>query len=91
METEKSTYTKTTAIDPVCQMEVEPGVTRLVSLYQGHGYWFCFEDCREAFEMNPRKHLVPKPAKRKGWLGRYLDRIAKANQKEFCRSGLRGH
>ncbi len=88
---EKSTNSETTFIDPVCHMEVEPGVTRLVSLYQGHSYWFCSEDCRKAFEMNPRKLLEPKPLKRKGWLGRYLDRMAKANQKEFGTSGPRCH
>jgi YHS domain-containing protein len=88
---EKSTNTETTFIDPVCHMEVEPGVTRLVSLYQGHSYWFCSLDCRKAFEMNPQKHLEPKPLKRKGWLGRYLDRMAKANQKEFGNSAPRCH
>ena len=80
---EKSISTKTAAIDPVCRMEVEPGLTRLVSLYQGHSYWFCSLDCRETFEINPGKHLEKKPAKRKGWLGHYLDRMAKANQKEW--------
>ncbi|NIM96516.1 MAG: YHS domain-containing protein, partial [candidate division Zixibacteria bacterium] len=28
-------------IDPVCGMKVVPGKTKLVSLYQGHSYWFC--------------------------------------------------
>jgi len=74
-------------VDPVCGMEVEPGKTRLVAVYQGHSYWFCSLKCREAFEMNPRKYLEPKPAKHKGWLGRYLERLSKANQKEFGSGG----
>ena len=41
--------------DPVCGMKVEPGMTRLVSNYQGHSYWFCSEDCRRAFEKNPEE------------------------------------
>jgi Cu+-exporting ATPase len=58
--------------DPVCRMEVIPGLTRLATIYQGRGYWFCSEDCRSAFEMNPQKYLDPKGAKRKGWFRRYL-------------------
>ena len=80
---EESTNTEQAFIDPVCRIKVEPGVTRMVSLYQGHSYWFCSPECREVFETNPRKHLEKKPAKRKGWLGRHLNRLAKANQREW--------
>ena len=80
---EEFTNRETSFIDPVCSIEVEPCVTRMVSLYQGHSYWFCSLECREAFEMNPRKHLEKKTANRKGWLGRHLDRLARANQKEW--------
>ncbi len=72
--------------DPVCGMKVEPGMTRLVSNYQGHSYWFCSEDCRRAFEKNPEKYLNPKTIKHKwptGWWGRYLERMAKANKELF--------
>lgn len=92
-----STSNKTMAeaiFDPVCGMSVVPGQTKLVSVHQGHSYWFCAEACRQAFEENPQKYLEPKPpkpAKRKGWLGRYLERLAKANQKEFGSSGPRCH
>jgi YHS domain-containing protein len=68
------------AIDPVCGMTVEPKRTNLVSTYQGRDYWFCEEACRRAFEANPQKYLVTKPAKKKGWIRRYLDRIAKSNE-----------
>lgn len=76
-------------IDPVCGMKVVPGKTKLVSLYQGRSYWFCAQTCREAFEANPQKHLGPK--KRKSWLGRYLERLAKANEQEFGASGPKCH
>jgi YHS domain-containing protein len=72
-------------IDPVCLMEVNPGQTRLLAIYRGHSYWFCSKDCRTAFEMNPRKYLDAKSAKRKGWLKRYLERIAGVNREEFGR------
>lgn len=71
------------AIDPVCGMDVHPASTKLVSVHEGHSYWFCAETCRRAFEANPKKYLETEPAKKKGWIGRYLDRMAKANEKEF--------
>jgi len=64
-----------TMIDPVCGMNVPPGKTALVSVYEGNSYYFCAEDCREAFEENPEDYLTSKAAKRKGFWGRYLDRL----------------
>lgn len=72
-----------TAIDPVCGMDVVPGKTRLVSVYRGQSFWFCASGCREAFETNPKKYLGLKRPKQKGWFKRYLDRMAKANQKHM--------
>ena len=77
--------------DPVCGMDVEPGRTKLVSVHKGHSYWFCAEACRMAFEANPKKYLEPKPVKKKGWFGRYLERMAKTNEKEFGYAGPRCH
>jgi YHS domain-containing protein len=78
-------------IDPVCGMDVEPGKTKLVSVYQGRSYWFCAETCRRAFEANPNKYLESKPDKKKGWFRRYLERMAKTNEKEFGCTGPRCH
>jgi len=36
------------------------------------------ESCRKAFEANPDNYLEAKPKKRKGWWGRYLERLNKA-------------
>jgi YHS domain-containing protein len=79
--TVKDTPIKT--IDPVCGMEVEPERTKLVALYKGKSYCFCAEGCRKAFEADPGKYLEPKPLKKKGWFGRYLNRLSKINEKEF--------
>ena len=80
-----------TVIDPVCGMSVVPGETKLVSLYEGRSYWFCAEGCREAFEANPGKYLARKATKPKCWFGRYLARMAKANQEVFGCSGPKCH
>jgi YHS domain-containing protein len=69
-------------IDPVCGMKVDPGKTDLVATHQGCSYYFCAEACRKAFETNHKKYLegTDKP---KGWWGRYLERMAKANKGLF--------
>ena len=83
------TEPKTKSIDPVCGMEVDPGSAKFVSVHKGNKYWFCAEACRRAFEADPEKYLKPKPAKKKGLIGRYLDRLARTNQKEFGSAGPR--
>lgn len=64
-------------IDPVCLMEVGSGKRDLTFTYQMRTYHFCAEGCRKAFESNPDKYLTQKPPQRKGWWGRYLDRLTK--------------
>ena len=88
---EKLANPTATNIDPVCGMAVSPGKTGLVAIYQGHSYWFCARSCREAFEMNPQKYLKSRTPRRKGWLGRYLERLAKANREQFGSGGAKCH
>lgn len=71
--TVKDTQTKT--IDPVCGMEVEAERTKLVSVREGHSYWFCAEGCQKAFEANPQKYLKKSSNKSKGLWRRYLNRL----------------
>jgi len=70
-------------IDPVCGMSVKPARKNLVALYDGRSYWFCADACLSAFESNPEKYLERKSPKRKGFFGRYLERLARANEREF--------
>lgn len=73
-------------IDPVCGMRVDPTETDLVATHQEKDYYFCAEACRRAFEKNPEKYLKRSPIKIKGpqgWLGRYLERMARANREQF--------
>jgi len=65
-------------IDPVCLMEVNPETSVHHVDYHDHTYHFCAEGCLKAFESNPEKYLSGKRPKRKGWWGRYLDRLNKA-------------
>jgi YHS domain-containing protein len=76
MSTQKISTKK--AIDPVCGMAVVANVTDLLTTIKGQKYYFCAEGCRQAFEENPQKFLDPKPQKRKGIWGRYMDRLQKA-------------
>ena len=79
------------AIDPVCGMDVDPRKTKLVSHFKGRSYWFCAEGCRKAFESNPDKYLKEEPTKKKGRISRFLQRMAKTNEKEFGCAGPRCH
>ena len=74
---------KRKAIDPVCGMAVDADKTELISIHRGYKYYFCAEGCLKSFETDPDKYLNPKPAKKKNSFGRYLDRMAKINEKEF--------
>lgn len=65
------------ATDPVCGMEVAPGKAAIITNINGQTYYFCADACRKAFEKNPQKFLEPRPEKRKGLWGRYLDRLEK--------------
>ena len=76
MNTQKNTTQK--VIDPVCGMAVIAGQTDILTTIKGQKYYFCAEGCRKAFEANPQKFLDPKPQKRKGIWGRYMDRLQKA-------------
>ena len=79
------------AIDPVCGMEVETAKTNLLSVYKGRKYWFCAENCLKAFDSHPDKYIEGKPKKKKGWFGRYLERMEKVNKEQFGCSGAKCH
>ena len=85
---QKLAATNNQIIDPVCGMTIDPDKTDLFTVFRGDNYYFCAEGCRIAFENKPLKYLKPK---RKGWLGRYMDRLAKANEKTFGCAGPKCH
>ena len=88
---EKISKVTKTFKDPVCQMDVDPGEKGLVSIFKGHSFWFCSQVCRRSFEDNPMKYIESGSPKRKGWFRRYLDKMAKANEKEFGSAGPKCH
>jgi YHS domain-containing protein len=47
----------TTAIDPVCGMEVDTDVSDLSFEYQGTVYWFCSRGCLLDFKDDPEQYL----------------------------------
>ncbi len=65
-------------IDPVCGMTVNPKTAEIVATIEGQTYYFCAEGCRQTFVKTPKKYLEPKPEKKKGWWGRYTQRLEKA-------------
>lgn len=47
----------TTAIDPVCKMEVEVETAQFKSVHAGETYYFCSPGCQKSFEQDPHKYL----------------------------------
>ena len=64
-------------VDPVCYMKVNDKNKAHKYTFDFRTYYFCAEACHKAFIVDPEKYLDPKPTKRKGWWGRYLDRLNK--------------
>jgi xanthine dehydrogenase accessory factor len=52
----------TTAIDPVCGMEVEIATARFTSERDGRRFYFCCAGCRRSFEKEPEKYLAAERA-----------------------------
>jgi xanthine dehydrogenase accessory factor len=47
-----------TAVDPICQMEVEIATAKFMSEYNGENYYFCGAGCKQTFDENPMAALV---------------------------------
>ncbi|MGY5877098.1 MAG: YHS domain-containing protein, partial [Candidatus Thorarchaeota archaeon] len=47
---------KTTAVDPICKMDVDIATAELVSEYQGKNYYFCNPYCKTMFDENPEQY-----------------------------------
>ena len=45
------------AIDPVCEMEVDEATAAATSVYQGRTYYFCAPGCKVAFDGDPQRYL----------------------------------
>lgn len=52
----------TTAIDPVCGMDVDIATAKHTSQYDGATYYFCAPGCKRAFDADPERYLHGGPA-----------------------------
>lgn len=46
--------------DPVCKMEIDKQDAATQAEHQGNKYFFCSEDCKEAFDKEPEKYAEKK-------------------------------
>ena len=46
-------------IDPVCGMAVSRGDVSGESEYQGKPYYFCSPACKERFDADPARYVIP--------------------------------
>jgi YHS domain-containing protein len=72
---------------PVCEMPVDTLNCEFVAERGGRPHFFCADSCRQKFLASD----CCKPGKPKGRWGRYLDRMAKFNEKSFGPSGPKCH
>ena len=47
------------AVDPVCEMKVDPQNPPFQVSHQGKTYYFCSEACKHIFERVPEKYIKP--------------------------------
>jgi Cu+-exporting ATPase len=78
-------------LDPVCGREVKPGRGQGPLQHGGREYHFCCPGCQLEFARDPERHLRPVKVRPKGWFGRWLDRLARANDQTFGQAGPRCH
>lgn len=71
---------------PICQMPVDTQNCAHVAQAGDRTYFFCAEGCRRSFLS--QSCCAQKP---KGWWGRYLDRLARANDQSFGAAGPKCH
>jgi xanthine dehydrogenase accessory factor len=50
--------------DPVCGMTVDSITSRFYSKINGKTVFFCCENCKEEFDKNPSKYIIPSPTAR---------------------------
>lgn len=70
---------------PICHMPVETREAKLTVQRDERIYFFCSQGCLDKFLAEP---CCAKP---KGRWGRFLDRLARANAKEFGKDGPHCH
>jgi YHS domain-containing protein len=45
--------------DPVCGMQINIDTAPARTVFDNEIYYFCSEECKEAFDRNPAKYLFP--------------------------------
>jgi YHS domain-containing protein len=76
----KSKEVNVMAKDPICGMEVSGSEAAASLEYKGKRFHFCSLSCYDAFKKDPERYLI---SEKQGWWGRFLNRLAKANQETY--------
>ena len=45
--------------DPVCGMEISMETAPAKTEYEGQIYYFCSQDCKQAFDKDPEQYIFP--------------------------------
>ncbi len=66
------------AKDPVCGMEVSEEGAKYMLHFEHETHYFCSEGCKDAYE---ERIGLKKPESKKGFIGRFLEKVAEGTQK----------
>ncbi|MBU2550994.1 MAG: YHS domain-containing protein [Proteobacteria bacterium] len=69
---------KNQVVDPVCGARLDPGRTPRQVRRGSHIYYFCSPECMARFNQNSGRYL-----KGKGFIARFIDRLARAGRREY--------
>jgi len=68
------------ATDPICGMDVREEGARHILHFERETIYFCSKICQETYTQQSGKR---KSSAKKGPLGRFLEKLAKQNQKSY--------
>lgn len=66
--------------DPVCGMDVSAEGAKYCLSYGNETYYFCSEQCKDSYAGGVG---ISKPPRKKGVWGRFLERLAKGNNRSY--------
>lgn len=66
--------------DPVCGMDVSEEDAKYFLSYDDETYYFCSEQCKDTYSGEVG---ISKPRGKKGVWGRFLERLAKENNRNY--------
>ena len=66
------------AKDPICGMDIDEEGAKYMVHFEHETHYFCSQGCKEAYK---ERTGLKKPESNKGFIGQFLEKLAKGTQK----------